>query len=45
MLPQFAAGLPKALTIKPVSDQSVFVSSAISGVVREALIAAALTAS
>ncbi|MEA3177680.1 MAG: hypothetical protein QOI59_1203 [Gammaproteobacteria bacterium] len=44
MLPQIAAGLPKALTIKPVSDQSVFVSSAISGVVREALIAAALTA-
>jgi multidrug efflux pump subunit AcrB len=44
MLPQIAAGLPKALTIKPVSDQSVFVSSAISGVVREALIAAGLTA-
>jgi multidrug efflux pump subunit AcrB len=44
MLPQIAAGMPKALTIKPVSDQSIFVSSAISGVVREALIAAALTA-
>jgi multidrug efflux pump subunit AcrB len=44
MLPQIAAGLPKTLTIKPVSDQSVFVSSAISGVVREALIAAGLTA-
>lgn len=44
MLPQIAAGLPKALAIHPVSDQSVFVSSAISGVVREALIAAALTA-
>ncbi|HEV7611591.1 MAG TPA: efflux RND transporter permease subunit [Steroidobacteraceae bacterium] len=44
MLPQIAAGLPKALTIKPVSDQSVFVSSAISGVVREGLIAAGLTA-
>ncbi|HEY3654164.1 MAG TPA: efflux RND transporter permease subunit [Steroidobacteraceae bacterium] len=43
MLPQIAAGLPKALGIEPVSDQSVFVSSAVSGVVREALIAAALT--
>src|SRR6266478_2363783 len=43
MLPQIAAGLPKALGIQPVSDQSVFVSGAVSGVVREALIAAALT--
>ena len=43
MLPQIAAGLPKALGIQPVSDQSVFVSSAVSGVVREALIAGALT--
>ncbi|SAK44901.1 efflux RND transporter permease subunit [Caballeronia ptereochthonis] len=45
MLPKIAAGLPKALTITPLSDQSVFVKSAISGVVREALIAACLTAS
>jgi multidrug efflux pump subunit AcrB len=44
MLPKIAAGLPKALSIKAVSDQSVFVSSAIGGVVREALIAAGLTA-
>ena len=44
MLPQIAAGLPKALTIKPVSDQSVFVSAAVDGVIREALIAAGLTA-
>jgi multidrug efflux pump subunit AcrB len=44
MLPKIAAGLPKALSIKPVSDQSIFVSSAISGVVREALVAAGLTA-
>jgi multidrug efflux pump subunit AcrB len=44
MLPKIAAGLPKALEIKAVSDQSVFVSAAISGVVREALIAAGLTA-
>ncbi|MGG1945312.1 efflux RND transporter permease subunit [Trinickia sp. NRRL B-1857] len=44
MLPKIAAGLPPALKITPLSDQSVFVKSAISGVVREALIAAALTA-
>jgi multidrug efflux pump subunit AcrB len=43
MLPQIAAGLPKELGIKAVSDQSVFVSGAVSGVVREALIAAVLT--
>src|SRR6266851_2808965 len=42
MLPQISAGLPKALGIQPVSDQSVFVSSAVSGVVREALIAATI---
>ncbi|TDG08290.1 efflux RND transporter permease subunit [Paraburkholderia guartelaensis] len=44
MLPKIAAGLPSALKITPLSDQSVFVKSAISGVVREALIAACLTA-
>ncbi len=44
LLPHIAAGLPQALSIKTVSDQSVFVSAAVSGVVREALIAAALTA-
>ena len=44
MLPQIAAGLPKALTVSRCRDQSVFVSSAISGVVREGLIAAGLTA-
>ncbi|MEM5438880.1 efflux RND transporter permease subunit [Paraburkholderia diazotrophica] len=44
MLPKIAAGLPSALHITPLSDQSVFVKSAISGVVREALIAACLTA-
>ncbi|HKT90688.1 MAG TPA: efflux RND transporter permease subunit [Paraburkholderia sp.] len=44
MLPKIAAGLPQALKITPLSDQSVFVKSAISGVVREALIAACLTA-
>ncbi|WP_118183860.1 efflux RND transporter permease subunit [Paraburkholderia phosphatilytica] len=44
MLPHIAAGLPSALKITPLSDQSVFVKSAITGVAREALIAAALTA-
>ncbi|NIE63478.1 efflux RND transporter permease subunit [Burkholderia sp. Ax-1719] len=44
LLPHIAAGLPKALTITPLGDQSVFVKSAIGGVVREALIAACLTA-
>ncbi|MFC3653662.1 efflux RND transporter permease subunit [Dyella humi] len=44
LLPKIAAGLPKALEIKPVSDQSIFVSSAVAGVVREGVIAAALTA-
>ncbi|HEY9133713.1 MAG TPA: efflux RND transporter permease subunit [Dyella sp.] len=44
LLPKIAAGLPKALDIKPVSDQSVFVSSAVQGVVREGLVAAGLTA-
>ncbi|CAG9262844.1 RND transporter [Paraburkholderia unamae] len=44
MLPKIAAGLPSALKITPLGDQSVFVKSAISGVVREALIAACLTA-
>jgi multidrug efflux pump subunit AcrB len=44
LLPKIAAGLPKALDIKPVSDQSVFVSSAVKGVVREGMVAAGLTA-
>ncbi|RDS86179.1 efflux RND transporter permease subunit [Dyella psychrodurans] len=44
LLPKIAAGLPKALQIEPVSDQSVFVSSAVAGVVREGAIAAGLTA-
>ncbi|MFL9890965.1 efflux RND transporter permease subunit [Paraburkholderia sp. RL17-381-BIF-C] len=44
MLPKIAAGLPRALVITPLSDQSLFVKSAITGVVREALIAACLTA-
>jgi multidrug efflux pump subunit AcrB len=42
-LPQIRAALPGALRIETTSDQSVFVRSAISGVVREAVIAGALT--
>ena len=42
-LPQVQATLPPALQIKPLSDQSIFVKGAITGVVREAIIAAALT--
>jgi multidrug efflux pump subunit AcrB len=43
-LPLISAQLPPALRIQPIADQSVFVRGAISGVVREALIAACLTA-
>jgi len=43
-LPMIAAQLPPSLRIQPIGDQSVFVKGAISGVVREALIAACLTA-
>jgi multidrug efflux pump subunit AcrB len=44
MLPLAASSLPKELRITPLFDQSVFVKSAIAGVIREAAIAAALTA-
>ena len=43
-LPRIKAQLPPALNIRPIADQSIFVRSAISGVVREAVIAACLTA-
>jgi multidrug efflux pump subunit AcrB len=43
-LPIIAASLPPQLRIQPLADQSVFVRGAINGVVREALIAACLTA-
>jgi CzcA family heavy metal efflux pump len=43
-LPAILAQLPPALKITPIADQSVFVRAAISGVVREAIIAACLTA-
>jgi multidrug efflux pump subunit AcrB len=42
-LPQIRAALPPALKIEALSDQSVFVRAAISGVIREAAIAGALT--
>jgi len=42
-LPQVQAGLPASLRVEAVGDQSVFVRSAVSGVAREAVIAAALT--
>ncbi|HTS47364.1 MAG TPA: efflux RND transporter permease subunit [Bryobacteraceae bacterium] len=44
MLPQIAATLPAQLKIDPISDQSLFVRAAVSGVIREAIIAACLTA-
>ena len=43
-LPQIAAMLPPALHIRPLVDQSLFVRSAVDGVIREAIIAACLTA-
>jgi multidrug efflux pump subunit AcrB len=43
-MPRIIRGLPPELTVKEFADQSIFVRSAISGVVREGIIAAALTA-
>jgi multidrug efflux pump subunit AcrB len=43
-LPSIQTGLPPQLQIHPLSDQSIFVRASIDGVVREALIAACLTA-
>jgi multidrug efflux pump subunit AcrB len=44
MLPQVQATLPPELDLKLMFDQSVFVRAAVDGVVREAIIAAGLTA-
>jgi len=44
LLPQIQTTVPPQLRIDPLADQSIFVRSAISGVVRETLIAACLTA-
>ena len=44
LLPLIKTQVPAALQITPLADQSIFVRGAISGVVRETLIAACLTA-
>lgn len=44
LLPRVEQTLPPQLKIQPLSDQSIFVRSSIDGVLREGLIAAALTA-
>src|ERR1700761_9197471 len=43
ILPRVAQTLPPNLKIQPLSDQSIFVRASINGVIREAIIAAALT--
>ena len=43
-LPGISAALPPQLKIEPLADQSIFVRAAVEGVVREAVIAACLTA-
>jgi multidrug efflux pump subunit AcrB len=43
LLPQIKTSLPRSLKIDPLADQSLFVRAAISGVLREASIAACLT--
>ncbi len=44
LLPRVIPTLPPQLTIQPLADQSIFVRAAVSGVIREAVIAACLTA-
>jgi CzcA family heavy metal efflux pump len=43
-LPRVAQTVPPELKMTPLADQSIFVSAAVNGVIREALIATALTA-
>ena len=43
ILPRVASTLPSQLRMEPLADQSIFVRAAVSGVVREAVIAACLT--
>ena len=43
LLPRIKQSLPSALKITPIGDQSIFVRSSVNGVIREAIIAAALT--
>src|SRR6201986_340371 len=44
LLPKIRESLPKSLELHAVGDQSVFVNDAVSSVIREGIIAAALTA-
>jgi CzcA family heavy metal efflux pump len=44
ILPRVASTVPAQLKMTPLSDQSIFVRAAVAGVIREAVIAAALTA-
>jgi len=44
ILPRVATTVPPELKMTPLSDQSIFVRGAVEGVIREAIIAAALTA-
>ncbi|AFL87604.1 cation/multidrug efflux pump [Terriglobus roseus DSM 18391] len=44
LLPRVQSTLPPQLKLAPLGDQSVFVRAAVEGVIREAIIAAALTA-
>ncbi len=43
LLPKIAESLPKSLNLKAVGDQSVFVTDAVTSVIREGIIAAGLT--
>ena len=43
-MPGIVAGLPKGLQVQEFADQSIFVSAAVQGVLREGVIAAGLTA-
>jgi CzcA family heavy metal efflux pump len=43
LLPRIKSTLPAQLKITPIGDQSIFVRASVDGVVREAIIAAALT--
>jgi CzcA family heavy metal efflux pump len=44
ILPRVASTVPPQLKMTPLSDQSIFVRAAVQGVIREAIIAAGLTA-
>ena len=43
LLPSLASTLPPDLKMQPLADQSIFVRAAVQGVIREAIVAAALT--